>query len=182
MNLQEKVRKQSGWVKFGIIISIVVVYLTYIIWRQGIKNGLIITLLLWAFVVCCTPVADAGFLIALALKFVSNVKIQLTQFYTYLLAAFIIIVIYYFNRDIFTKTPTTKFLLKIIENPFTLYGLIIVMSFVGTILSAVIEDEIYNYIVDKKIKTQKQIFITYCVVTFVCWIAFLFLIYKYKYW
>ena len=104
MSFQEKVRNQSGWVKFGIVSGVIGLYLLYVIWKHGIKHGIILTFLIWSFFVYCTPIADAGILVSLPIKFVLNVKMQITQLFVYLVAGIIIFLSYFFEKDVFHFT------------------------------------------------------------------------------
>ena len=155
----QNANKTSGFTRFCIIILIIFIYSCFVIYSYGIKNGISITLLTWCFFVYGTPIADAGVLLDFPIKIFTDNPMQRTELYVFAIAAFIIGINYLLNISAFDLTPVTKLLFKMITKPYTLYGIIILLSVIGTYISASLENELYMYLVYKKIEYSYKLLI-----------------------
>ncbi len=129
--------------KFLLVLAVVVGYCLYAIHSLGIKNGLSVTALTWAFFVYCTPVADAGFLVAFPIRLITGIKILQTQIAVWFVAAGMVTLAFMTNVHVFDKTPLLQLFHKIIVDPWPL-GLIVVLSFIGTYVNVLFDDDILD--------------------------------------
>jgi hypothetical protein len=153
-NAFQNASKTSGFNKFVSVLIIVILYAAYVMHKYGLSNGVEITLLTWCFFVFGTPVADAGGLVAFPVRVFTNNPMYNTQLWVYLVAT--VITGYYavFHKDKFAFTVVGRILYKMVTQPLSLYGVIIVVSLVGTLISAYLEDSVYSYLVYRENKNK----------------------------
>ena len=78
LNFNHQTHKHT-LIKFLGLIVIIVVYFLYMTHKYSLGKGGNITALTWSFFVLCTPVADAGFLIAFPVRLLFGFRMALTQ-------------------------------------------------------------------------------------------------------
>lgn len=129
--------------KFLLVLLLFVGYFFFIAQRYGLENGFLITLLTWSFFVLCTPVADAGFLIAFPLRLITKLRMLYSQM---LISAFAIV----FNTyaffelpELYEKTKLLSLFQHILAQPVPFWT-IILLSGVGTFLSVRFGDELMD--------------------------------------
>ena len=136
---KHETKRRSLW-RFVALLGIVIVYFIFMSYKFGAGAGLYSTILTWSFFVLCTPVADAGFLLAFPVRLVSGVRMLYTQIFAYIISITFSIYTLSQASDMFEKTSILKLFKHILTQPFPYWG-IIILSFVGTLLSIHFGDE-----------------------------------------
>lgn len=165
--------KRHALSRFLVLIAILVVYFFWMTYRFGSKGGLEVTLLTWSFFVFCTPVADAGFLIAFPIRLITGVRMLTSQIYVFLSALLIDVYFFIFHDTIFSKTLILQIFKRIVTNPFP-YWSIIALSVVGTFFSIYFGDELVDAVKHKdrtkyqkhKTKHRYVVFVFFFIITF----------------
>ncbi len=134
--------KENSALRFTTLILIVVVYGVYAMHKYGTSNGLFITALSWSFFIFCTPIADAGFLVAFPTRILFKIRMIYTQLAAYLVAIIFVAVAFVRYTKLFSKTILLKLFYAILTTPY--YWIILILSFVGTILSIYFGDELLD--------------------------------------
>lgn len=165
--------------KFIILLLILVIYTFLMIEKYGIENGPIVSILTWSFFVFCTPIADAGFLIDFPIRLLTKVKMIYSEIIVWVVAFIITLSSYLFNPTIFDTTIILKLFYQIITNLFP-YGIIIILSAIGTFLSVYFGEEILDESINelKKKKRKKHMF-KYKYLYFILIIVVIIIVYYY---
>lgn len=135
--------KQKVVLKFFLLSLIVIIYFVYMSFKFGTKDGFLVTALTWSFFVFCTPVADAGMLIALPVRMLFQVKMIYTQLISFLIAFSLNLYAVFFLSQIYEKTVVLRLFHHILIQPFPFWG-IIILSVIGTIFSIYFGDELID--------------------------------------
>ena len=143
--------RKSALVKFFLLVLILSAYFLYVQHRFGGRQGILVTILTWTFFVFCTPIADAGFVLAFPIRLLIGVKMVYTQIFAYFLAFFINIFTLLLMPATYNKTLLLKLFRQILTTPWP-YWVIIFLSFVGTFASIYFGDELMdvNYHKERK--------------------------------
>lgn len=141
--------KKYSLLRFISLFLIVGGYFVYISIKLGTKTGLFVTALTWSFFIFCTPIADAGFLVAFPVRLIAGIRMIHTQIIAFFVAFFLDLFAFLNKPEIFNKTLILKLFYQIIVHPFPLWG-IIILSLLGTILSIYFGDELID------VSTHKQ--------------------------
>ena len=75
--------------KFFALAMILVGYFAFMSWKYDTSTGFTVSLLSWSFFVLCTPVADAGFILAFPIRLLLGIKMSVTQVALWFVAVFI---------------------------------------------------------------------------------------------
>ncbi len=141
----------KGLKRFLLVLAIVVAYAVYSVYSYGLKQGLSVTLLTWAFFVFGTPIADAGFLVAFPIRLVSGFRMLYTQIIVWVVAAFLVAAYFAADVAVFDKTGILQLFHKIIVTPWPL-SLILILSAIGTYVSVVFDDKVFDVAASKNKK------------------------------
>lgn len=141
--------------KFLFLIFILVAYTILMISKYGIKNGPLVSITTWCFFVFCTPIADAGFLIDFPIRILTKFKMFYSEIIVWIIAFSITFYDFFFNPEIFKNTGILKIYYHIITHLYP-YGIIIILSAIGTFLSIYFGDEIYDNLSSKQKKRKKK--------------------------
>jgi H+/Cl- antiporter ClcA len=135
--------KRHSLLRFIGLFLIIVAYFIYVSIKLGTKTGLFVTALTWSFFIFCTPIADAGFLVAFPTRILIGVRMMYTQIIAFFVAFFLDLFAFLTKPEIFNKTFLLKLFYQIITHPFPLWG-IIILSLFGTLLSIYFGDELID--------------------------------------
>ncbi len=141
-NLKHETKRHALW-RFLALALILIIYFFWMAWRFGVKDGFEVTLLTWSFFVFCTPIADAGFLVAFPTRLLLGVRMLTSQIWVFFVAFFLDTYFFLFQKEIFAKTLLLKIFRQIIEHPWPFWS-IIILSFLGTFLSIYFGDELMD--------------------------------------
>lgn len=146
-------KQKNSLIRFLLILLILVAYAGFTIYEYGVSQGLGVTGLTWAFFVFATPIADAGFLLAFPIRLLSGVRMLHTQIGVWLFGA--LLVGYYLstNPDIFMTTGILELFHTILTTPWPLW-LILILSFVGTLVSIIFDDDVVDVVGAKNKKRR----------------------------
>lgn len=145
---------QKPWLKFIFLVGVLFLYYLYMGYEYGFENGTLVTLLTWSFFVLCTPVADAGFLLDFPIRLLYKVKMVHTEILVWVLDIFIVSITVIFNPAVYEINALMKLFHQILINPIP-YWFIIVLCCIGTFMSIIIGDNIYDTIEQKDKKFSK---------------------------
>ena len=135
--------KKHALVRFLLLFLILALYYIYISHRLGTKDGILVTILTWTFFIFCTPIADAGFVLAFPVRLVIGVRMLYTQIFAYFLAFVIDILVLARNPSAYNKTLLLKLFRQILTRPWP-YWIIIFLSLLGTFASIYFGDELMD--------------------------------------
>jgi len=129
--------------KFVFLLSILVVYFLYMSWKYDASTGFGVSVLTWSFFVLCTPIADAGFILAFPIRLLLEIRMAITQAVLWFIAVGINILMLAISPEIYDLTFLTKLLEMILTEPYP-YWSILIISALGTFLSIYFGDEMMD--------------------------------------
>jgi len=135
--------KNQVFKRFLTVLIIFSLYLIFVIFKYGLKDGILVGLLTWSFFVFCTPIADAGFLVGFPARILAGIKMTYSQVLVYFIATTIIVYSFIFSPSIFDKSLLLHIFKTILLNPIP-YWAIILICLVGTFLSVMFGDELMD--------------------------------------
>ncbi len=135
--------KKSLLKRFLIVAGIFVVYLIFVLFKFGWKNGILVALLSWSFFVLCTPICDAGLLFDLPVRLLTKIRMIYAEILTWIFAITLNILTISLAPAIYAKTSLLKLFKTILIHPYP-YWAIIILSAVGTFLSVYFGDELLD--------------------------------------
>ncbi len=138
----EETRKHS-LIRYILLFFFVIAYFIYTIYKFGLNNGLLVSLLTWSFFIFCTPIADAGFILAFPVRILIGVRMIYTQIVSFFIAAAITMFAIFTKPIIFNKTLILKLYHQILFQPIP-YWTIIILSLLGTFFSIYFGDELLD--------------------------------------
>ncbi|PCI50023.1 MAG: hypothetical protein COB49_04300 [Alphaproteobacteria bacterium] len=130
-------------IKFLLLLSVLVLYFSYLSYEYGILTGGIVAALTWSFFVLCTPVADAGFLLDFPIRLIFGIRMLYSEILVWTIAISINFYALADGSNAYDKTVLTTLLQKIITTPYP-YWSIIILSGIGTFLSIYFGDEMLD--------------------------------------
>lgn len=101
------------------------------------------TILTWSFFVFCTPIADAGFILAFPVRLLAGIRMLYTQIASYIIAFFIVMLTLAYSSEIYQTTLILKLFNTILLNPYP-YWIIMLLSLAGTLFSIYFGDELID--------------------------------------
>ena len=140
--LKEETKRHS-LLRYIILVFFIVVYFLYESRKLGTTNGFLVTILTWSFFIFCTPVADAGFILAFPIRLLIKVRMIYTQIVSFGIALVIVLLTLAYQPAIYNTSLILKLFYTILLNPYP-YWLIIILSLVGTIFSIYFGDELMD--------------------------------------
>lgn len=147
--------KNHALIRFIFLIIFVIGYFLFESYRFGAGEGLFVSILTWAFFVLCTPIADAGFLLAFPVRLLMGIRMIYTQIFAYFVAFGVVFYAFAYSSETFNNTMVLQLFHEILTTPWP-YWLILVISFVGTIFSIVFGDELVDVSTHKDRKLYHQ--------------------------
>lgn len=167
-----------GFYRFICVSIILIIYFLYVCWKYGITQGIGVTLITWSFFIFGTPLADADAIVDFPIRVFTDIPMHITEIYLFIIAALISLWYYIYNRVIFQYTFLTKIVYKMITNPFSLYGFIVVLSLIGSVISAFFENAIYDLIIYKKTNLPIPLISFGIFIFSLVWIIYIWVLYK----
>ena len=133
------------WIKFIVLCVILFSYFAYLSYEYDLLTGGVASLITWSFFVLCTPIADAGFLLDFPLRLLFGIRMVLSEIAVWAIAILINVIAMLYFSDFYATTVVTKIMLVILTTPYP-YGLVILLSAIGTFLSIHFGDELMDVI------------------------------------
>ncbi len=130
-------------IKFVVLLLILVSYFSYLTYQYDLLTGGIASLITWSFFVLCTPVADAGFLLDFPIRVLFGIRMIWSEIVVWAIAIAINVCALTYFSEFYDVTLVTQTMKVILTNP-SPYGLVIVLSGVGTFLSIRFGDELMD--------------------------------------
>ncbi len=143
--------KNHALIRFFLLILFVIAYFLFETYKLGLDKGFLVSLLTWAFFVLCTPIADAGFLLAFPIRLLMGIRMVYTQIFAYILAVILVAYTFMYSSQMFSETVLLKLFKQILTTPYP-YWAILIISFIGTIFSIVFGDELIDVSTHKERK------------------------------
>jgi len=129
--------------KFVMLLLVLVAYFLYMSWKYDTSTGFGVSVLTWSFFVLCTPVADAGFILAFPIRLLFKIKMSITQIVLWFVAVGINVYMLLSDSNSYDLTFLTRLLKHILIEPYP-YWSILIISALGTYLSIFIGDEMMD--------------------------------------
>ena len=168
--------KRTVLTRFLIILSIFIIYLAFLISRDGGREGLLTTLFTWSIFVLCTPIADAGFLIDFPVRLFTRIRMVYSESIVWCVAILLNIFGFFLFPSVYNKTGLLKLFKLILTNPFP-YWLIIILSAMGTFLSIYFGAELMDVSLHKKRKKHRKHKHKHLIITIIFLIVSIMLLY-----
>ena len=154
--LKEETKRHSI-LRYLLALSILVFYGFYSIYKFGVQDGFVVTVLTWSFFVFCTPIADGGFLIDFPFRLLTHLRMIYSEVMVWVLATGINVYYLLSSPEIYEKTSLLRILKLILPKPYP-YWIVIFVSIVGTFLSIYFGDELVDVAEHKdRVKYKKHI-------------------------
>ncbi len=170
--------KKHSLMKFGGFVLIVIIYFIYMSAKLGAKAGITVTFLTWSFFVFCTPIADAGFLLAFPVRVLTGIRMMYTQIFSFFIAFGLNLYAFYRTPSIYDSTIMLNLFYHILSQPFPFWG-IILLSLVGTLLSIYFGDELVDVSSHKQREKYHRHLSKYQVIVFVFLMGMTIVLYKF---
>ncbi|HHD92062.1 MAG TPA: hypothetical protein ENL06_00325 [Candidatus Portnoybacteria bacterium] len=138
-----KETKKHSLIRYILLFFFVITYFIYTIYKFGFSNGLLVSSLTWSFFIFCTPIADAGFILAFPVRVLIGVRMIYTQIASFVLAAIITLIAITVRPIAFHKTLILELYHQILFHPIP-YWIIIILSLIGTFFSIYFGDELMD--------------------------------------
>ena len=135
--------KKHSLIRFMGLVVIVIAYLVFMSMKLGTGTGIFVTIMTWTFFIFCTPIADAGFLLAFPVRVLMGFRMMYTQLLSFVLAFGINLYAYFITPSIYNETIILKLFHQILSHPFPFWG-IILLSLIGTLFSIYFGDELVD--------------------------------------
>ncbi len=135
--------KRHSLIKFLGLVAIVIFYLVLMSVKLGTGNGILVTALTWSFFIFCTPIADAGFVLAFPTRMLTGIRMMYTQLFSFVLAFGLNLYAYFRVPSIYDTTAILDLFHHILSQPYPYWG-IIALSLVGTLFSIYFGDEMVD--------------------------------------
>lgn len=140
--------KRGVLIRFLAVLAVFVAYTVFVSLRYGADEGILIAWLSWSFFVFCTPIADAGLLIDLPVRLLTRIRMLYSELLVWTAAALLNAYAYAYQPQVFDATELLKLFRHIVTDPWP-FGLIILLSAVGTFASIVFGDEVMDVALHK---------------------------------
>ncbi len=131
--------------KFLAVITIFTSYFVFITIKYGLSQGILITILTWSFFVFCTPIADAGILLDLPIRLSTGLRMVKSEIIVWIIALTINLYSIIIKPKIYETTIILKVFKQILLNPYPFWS-IIILSAIGTFLSIIFGDELFDVV------------------------------------
>jgi len=138
-----KETKKHVLIRYFLLLVFIIVYIYYTINKFGFSDGIFVSILTWSFFIFCTPISDAGFILAFPIRILIGVRMIYTQIASFLLALFFTLGAIIYNPAIFQDTLILKLYHQILYNPYPNW-VIILLSLLGTFFSIYFGDELID--------------------------------------
>ena len=135
--------KKHSLLRFLGVLGVVIVYCVFMSFKFGAKEGIYVTALTWSFFTFCTPISDAGLLLAFPIRLLIGMKMLYTQIASFFLALGLSAYAFFQTPHIYDSTIMLKLYHKILAQPWP-FWCIIIISIIGTIFSIYFADELVN--------------------------------------
>ena len=86
-NFLKQETKLHVFVRYLLVIFLIVFYFLFISQKYGKGQGFLITVLTWSFFVFCTPIADAGFLFDFPFRLITHLRMIYSELSVWVIAA-----------------------------------------------------------------------------------------------
>ena len=142
-HLSKHETKKEALLRFSLVLGVFVVYLLFVAYKYGAKEGLLVAWLTWSAFVLGTPVADAGFLIDFPVRLITRLKMLFSEIVVWIVAIGLNLYALTFNPEIYQSSTALKIFYQVLTHPLP-YWTIILISAVGTFISIHFGDELLN--------------------------------------
>ena len=132
---------------FAFLSFVFLLTFAYYGFKNGTKNGIYISLFLWAFFVCSVPIPQVSLLLSFPLKQFLDVTIHMSQAIISLFAIFVLVFFNYSKLKILEKNIAWKVFQKILKNK--VYSIFII-SIIASIIGSYVIDTFVDLFVLKK--------------------------------
>jgi len=147
--------KRHVFIKFLILLVILLVYTAYLSYKYGFATGGLLAIITWSFFVLCTPISDAGMILDFPVRILFKLRMYITELMVWAVAILINIYAITFSSEIYEKSLLGHIFHEILTQPIP-YWSIIILSFFGTFLSVHFADELLDYIKPKDIEKSTK--------------------------
>jgi len=170
--------KRYSLLKFLGLGLIVLSYFVYLSIKLGPKTGILVTFLTWSFFIFCTPIADAGFLIAFPIRLLMGIRMMYTQIASFFIATALNLYTFFLIPHVYNSTIILKLFYHILSKPFPFWG-IILLSIIGTLFSIYFGDELVDVSSHKMRKKYYKHINKYRVIVFIFLIGITIILYNF---
>lgn len=170
--------KRHALIRYITILVLFIIYLSLMIWKYGITNGILVSLLTWSFFVLCTPIADAGFLFDFPVRIITGMRMVYSEVLVWVFAIVLNIIAIEKFQYIYNTSKILEIFYTILTNPVP-YWIIILVSAFGTFLSITFGDELLDVMFHHEREKWKKHKIKYHITLIIFLFIIVFLLYGY---
>lgn len=134
--------KKHSIIKYALVVLIITIYFLFSSLKFGTSKGILITIVSWSFLVMCTPIADAGFILDFPIRLITGIRMIFSEIVVWSVAIIVNIITLLVNPAIYEKTLLLRLFHHILKGK--LSWAIIVLSATGTFLSVFFADELLD--------------------------------------
>jgi len=127
------------------VLVVFVLYFLYLNSKYDFKTSGMLAALTWSFFVLCTPLADAGFLVAFPLRLLIGLRMIVSEIIITFVAIALNIYFVFTNPSIYDQSILGKVFYKILTIPIP-YWAILILCLIGSILSIYFGDEMIDVV------------------------------------
>lgn len=135
-------------IKFILLVGLLFSYFLYLSQEYGAATGFMVSALTWSFFVLCTPIADGGFLLDFPIRLLFKIPMVHSEILVWGIAISLNIFALSLAADSYETTEITRLLHQILTHPYPFWG-IILLSCMGTFLSLIFGDHLYETIANR---------------------------------
>ncbi len=137
-----------------------------------------VTLLTWSFFVLCTPIADAGFLLDFPVRLITRLRMVWSELGVWVIAISINLFTVSFYPAFYEHTLVLRLFHNILTHPWPYWG-IIILSALGTFLSIIFGDELFDVSTHRERKIYHKHFFKHRIIVYLFLIGFTLAFYYY---
>ena len=145
---------KRGFKKFLWLVAILAVYTGYLVFHFG-SQGLLLGFLTWSAFVLATPIADAGILLDLPIRYFLGWKMVATEVFVWAVAILGNLLAHAFAPQVYGRTKITFAFHEILDKPWPNWT-IIVVSCIGTFGSLFLADRVFDLVGQGRFKKTLQ--------------------------
>ena len=120
---------------FDVISIVFILLFVYYGYKRGTKYGFLLSVFIWAFFVCTTPIPEAGLLLSFPLKHFFDIPMDISQIFISIFALILLYLFYNYSFTLLKSITIGRIFNKIIHfNLYSVFAACIIASIAGAFL------------------------------------------------
>ncbi len=165
-NIKEHETKRNTLWRFLIALSILIMYIIYLVFKFG-PLGITLGIITWSAFVMATPIADGGLILDFPIRLLTKMRMVYSEIIVWVVAISFNVYFILTKPEIYEKTQISKAFGTILKHPWPDW-IIILISAIGTYVSLYFADELLDIVLFK----QRKKFIKHRKYLYIIWVIF----------